>query len=69
MPEQHEATPDEVIKEISRHAEGIDAATLGDKMASRGYRRHSVQRAIRNALDRGQIELGPRFRMRTRTAA
>ena len=69
MPEQHEATFEEVVREVSRHAEGIDAATLGETLASQGYRRYSVQRAIRHALDKGDIELGSRFRLRRRTAA
>lgn len=69
MPQQHEATTEDVVTEVSRHAEGIDAATLGEKLVSRGYRRDSVQRAIRYALDKGDIELGPRFRFRRRTAA
>jgi hypothetical protein len=69
MPEQQEATAEVVVEEVSLHPEGIDAAALGEKMASRGYRPYSVQRAIRYALDRGQIERGPRFRLRMRKAA
>ncbi len=62
-------TETELVEEIERHSDGIDAVTLGEAFESRGYLRYSVQRAIRHALDKGDIELGPRLRLRRRTAA
>ena len=69
LPEQHEATSDDVIKEVSAYSKGINAVTLGNKMVAKGYQLSSVQKAIQRALDKGQIELGSRFRLQIRTAA
>lgn len=68
MPEQREATREVVVTEVSRHPEGIDAAKLGEDLVSQGFGRNSIQKAIRHSLDRGEIELGPRFRLQKRAA-
>jgi hypothetical protein len=62
-------TQNELIAEVERHGDGIDAVTLGRTFESQGYGQYSVQRAIRRALDKGTIELGPRLRLRKRSAA
>jgi GNAT superfamily N-acetyltransferase len=59
----------ELVQEVERHGEGIDAVSLGEEFEARGYGRHDIQRAIRYALDRGVLELGPRLRLRCRSAA
>src|SRR5205814_61897 len=69
MSEAPKATTEAVVKEVAQHADGIDAAALGEMLISRGYGRYSIQWAIRHALDKGDIELGPRFRLRKRAAA
>jgi len=61
-------TENELIAEVERHGDGIDAVTLGKKFESQGYGQYNVQWAIRRALDKGAIELGPRLRLR-RSAA
>jgi len=62
-------TDGELVQEVVRHSDGIDAVSLGEKFESQGYAKYNVQRAIRHALDRGVLELGPKLRLYHRQSA
>jgi hypothetical protein len=56
-------TEDKLLEAVARHKDGIKARDLVRKLARRGYREYDVQRAIRRAMDRGILELGPKLRL------
>lgn len=62
-------TERELVEEVVRHGDGIDAVSLGKEFESKGYAQYNVQRAIRHALDRRVLELGPKLRLYHRGSA
>jgi hypothetical protein len=57
-------TERDVLTEVARHPQGIDALTLVSSLEAKGYDPYSIQRVIRRALDKGSLELGSKLRLR-----
>jgi hypothetical protein len=63
-------TERDVLEEVARHPEGIDAVTLVSSFEGKGYHPYSIQRVVQLALDKGSLELGSKLRLfRARVAA
>jgi hypothetical protein len=62
-------TEQELLDEVAKHPEGIDAVTLGKIFESQGYKTYSIQRVLQRALDNGSLDLGSRFKLRVSQAA
>jgi hypothetical protein len=54
----------ELLDEVGKYDQGVDALSLGNKLVARSYHPYAIQRAIQLALDRGDLELGPKLRLR-----
>ncbi|MCK1305708.1 MULTISPECIES: hypothetical protein [unclassified Bradyrhizobium] len=53
----------ELLAEVSRHPDGIDALTLVQIFSQRGYEPYNIQRTMQRALDKGALELGSKLRL------
>lgn len=56
-------TERELLDEVARHHDGIDALTLTTTFTEMGYHPYSVQRTIQRAMDKGDLEVGPKLRL------
>jgi hypothetical protein len=53
----------ELLDEVGKYDQGVDALSLGNTLVARSYHPYAIQRAIQLALDRGDLELGPKLRL------
>lgn len=53
----------ELLDEVARHVDGIDARTLVHVFVTKGYGRYDIQRTIQRALDKGALDLGSKLRL------
>jgi hypothetical protein len=58
----------ELLDEVERHENGIDALDLAGIFINKGFPSYSVQRTLQSALDRGELQLGSRLRLRVARA-
>jgi hypothetical protein len=62
-------TERELLDEVARHTDGIDALSLAKLFEAKGYEPYNVQRAMQRALDTGVLELGTKLRLYARRVA
>jgi hypothetical protein len=59
----------ELLDAVASRPEGIHAVELTEIFTKKGLHRHSVQRVIQRALDRGDLELGSKLRLHAKAHA
>lgn len=54
---------DDLIRTVAEYREGIDAQTLVEALAKKGFSPRGVRSALRKSLDKGTIALGRKLRI------
>ncbi len=56
-------------EELNRHPTGLSALDLAQKTMGRGFSKSDVQRAIRRAIDKGEVGVGADLELRVTESA